>query len=183
MKKMRHSSHGLRIALLAGASVVALAAGAPSAGAADMNKPNLTKAPPAAVVKERFTWWIEGGAFNPSGDSFSLGAALSNIRPQWGGEGAAGFDWQPGWGPWHLSGQFRYGSAQKTKSFSGSTTLVGPAGGTTVFLASNNDKIRDDHWLVDFAVGRDLGLGDANAQWKLGLRVADLRASDRQRAL
>jgi len=41
---------------------------------------------------------------------------------------------------------------------------------------SNNEKIRDDHWLVDFAVGRDFGLGNSNAQWKIGLRVADLRA-------
>src|SRR5262249_51420783 len=48
MNKMHHSSHGLRIALLAGASVVALVAAAPSAGAADLSKPTLTKAPPPA---------------------------------------------------------------------------------------------------------------------------------------
>jgi len=48
---MRHS-HGLRIALLAGGSVVALAAAAPSAGAADMNKPMPMKAPPAPVAKK-----------------------------------------------------------------------------------------------------------------------------------
>jgi len=96
---MQHSSHSLRIALLAGASVVALVAAAPSAGAADMNKPTLTKAPPLApAAKERWAWWIEGGAFNPSGDDFSLGARVSNIRPKWGWEAAAGFDWMPGWG-------------------------------------------------------------------------------------
>jgi hypothetical protein len=81
-----------------------------------------------------------------------------------------------GWGPWHLSGQFRYGTAQKTKAFNGSTTLIVPAGTTLIATTSNNEKIRDDHWLVDFAVGRDFGLGNGNAQWKLGLRVADLRA-------
>lgn len=89
----------------------------------------------------------------------------------------------PSWGTWHLSGQFRYGSAQKTQAFhagiggGASTTLITPGGGTTLITtASNNEKIRDDHWLVDFAVGRDFGLGNANAQWKLGLRVADLRS-------
>ena len=30
--------------------------------------------------------------------------------------------------------------------------------------------------MVDFAIGRDFGLGNANAQWKLRLRVVDLRA-------
>ena len=173
---MRHS-HGLRIALLAGASVVALAAAAPSAGAADMNKPMPMKAPPAPVAKNTWTWWIEGGAFNTAGDAFSIGPVISNIKPKWGWEGAAGFDWLPGWGPWHLIGQFRYGTAQRTQSFHGSTTLIVPTGTTLVAIASNNEKIRDDHWLVDFAVGRDLGLGNgSNAQWKLGLRVADLRA-------
>jgi len=176
---MRHSSQGLRIALLAGASFVALAAAAPSAGAAD-----LSKAPPLLVLKERWSWWIEGGAFNAgsgNSDDFSLGPRETNIRPQWGWEGAVGFDWSPqGWGPYHLSGQFRYGSAQKTKTFAGSTTIVvpPPAGTTLIFLASNNEKIRDDHWLVDFAVGRDFGLGNFGngiAQWKFGVRVADLR--------
>jgi hypothetical protein len=178
MKKMRHSNHGLRIALLAGASVVALAAVAPSAGAADMNKTMPMKAPPAPAPKETWSWWIEGGAMNVAGDAFSIGPVISNIKPKWGWEGAAGFDWVPqGWGPWHLSGQFRYGTAQRTQAFHGSTTLIVPTGTTLIAIASNNEKIRDDHWLVDFAVGRDLGLGNgSNAQWKLGLRVADLRA-------
>jgi len=65
---MRHSSRGLRLTLLAGASVVALAAAAPSAGAADLNKPTLTKAPPPIpVAKDTWTWWIEGGAFDTNG--------------------------------------------------------------------------------------------------------------------
>ena len=175
---MRHSNHGLRLALLAGASGVALAAAAPSAGAADMNKPMPMKAPPAPAPKETWSWWIEGGAINAAGNAFSIGPVISNIKPKWGWEGAAGFDWVPqGWGPWHLSGQFRYGTAQRTQAFHGSTTLIVPTGTTLIAIASNNEKIRDDHWLVDFAVGRDLGLGNgSNAQWKIGLRVADLRA-------
>lgn len=43
---------------------------------------------------------------------------------------------------------------------------------------SGNSKIKDDHWLVDFNVGRDFGLGNGNnAQWTLGVRVADLRST------
>jgi hypothetical protein len=109
MKKMRHSSHGLRISLLAGASVVALAVAAPSAGAADLNKPVPMKASPALpVAKDTWTWWIEGGAFHTDGGNVGLPA----FKPDWGGEGAVGFDWQP-FAPMHVVGQFRYGTASK----------------------------------------------------------------------
>jgi len=73
----------------------------------------------------------------------------------------------------------RFSATQAFKAGFGapSTTIITPAGGTTLVVAkSNNEKIRDDHWLVDFAVGRDFGLGNSNAQWKIGLRVPDLRA-------
>lgn len=36
--------------------------------------------------------------------------------------------------------------------------------------------MKEDHWLLDFAVGRDFGLGASKAQWTVGVRVADLRA-------
>src|SRR5690348_15471175 len=116
MKKMRHSSHsnGLRIALLAGASVVALAVAAPSAGAADLSKPTLTKAPPPApVAKDTWTWWIEGGAFNTTGGDFLPNVPGLVTKPHWGPEGAIGFDWQP-FAPMHVVGQFRYGTAEKS---------------------------------------------------------------------
>jgi hypothetical protein len=47
-------------------------------------------------------------------------------------------------------------------------------GGTTVNI-NGNQKLREDHWLIDFGVGRDFGLG-SNAIWTLGVRVADLRS-------
>jgi hypothetical protein len=77
------------IALLAGASVVALAA------AADLNKkPMPMKASPALpVAKDTWTWWIEGGAVNANNNSLNLG--VGGIKPGWGPEGAIGFDWQP----------------------------------------------------------------------------------------
>jgi hypothetical protein len=47
-------------------------------------------------------------------------------------------------------------------------------GGTTVNI-NGNQKLREDHWLIDFGVGRDFVLG-SNAIWTLGVRVADLRS-------
>src|SRR5690242_17472039 len=108
MNKMRQNSRGLRLTLLAGASVVALVAAGPNARAADMAAPMAKKAPPppAAIVKERWTWWIEGGAFNSAGDDINFAGPLG-LKPHWGGEGAVGFDWQPmTFQSWHLSGQF-----------------------------------------------------------------------------
>src|SRR5438477_2731251 len=174
MKKMRHSSHsnGLRIALLAGASVVALAAATPSASAADLSKPNLTKAPPPApVAKDTWTWWIEGGVTNFSGGEINPGAPGFGNKAKWGPEGAIGFDWQP-FAPMHVVGQFRYGAAEKSRpvSFSGTN------GAGTSVSGSGTQKLREDHWLVDFGIGRDFGLGNSHAMWTLGVRFADLRA-------
>lgn len=79
----RHQSRGLRLTLLAGVSVVALAAGAPNVSAADMAAPMAKKAPPptpAAVVKERWSWWLEGGAINPAGDPATVGLSFFGPR-------------------------------------------------------------------------------------------------------
>jgi Legionella pneumophila major outer membrane protein precursor len=98
------------------------------------------------------------------------------LKPNWGGEGAVGFDWQAAaWAPWHFSGQFRYGAATKAKNFAVSAS--GSVGGTSFSgTATGNESLREDHWLVDFAVGRDFGVGASNAQWQLGVHVAELRA-------
>jgi hypothetical protein len=96
------------------------------------------------------------------------------MKPNWGGEGAVGFDWR--FAPvWHFSGQFRYGSATRSRNFA--THIAGTVG-TSPFsvTAVGNENLRDDHWLVDFAVGRDFGLGNSNAQWTFGFRIADLRS-------
>ncbi|HTE77018.1 MAG TPA: Lpg1974 family pore-forming outer membrane protein [Xanthobacteraceae bacterium] len=172
MNKMRHSSRGLRLTLLAGASVVALAAAAPNAVAADLSKPNLTKAPPPApVAKDTWTWWIEGGAFNTAGDDFNKGVPGVGIKPKWGPEGAVGFDWRP-FSPMHVVGQFRYGSATRSKPLN----FTAASGGGTVVTTTGSQNLREDHWLVDFGIGRDFGLGNSHAMWTLGVRVADLRA-------
>lgn len=41
---------------------------------------------------------------------------------------------------------------------------------------NESQNLREDHWLVDFGVGRDFGLGDTHAMWTLGVRVVDLRS-------
>jgi len=148
--------------------VVALAAAGPSAGAAALNKPTLTKAPPIApIAKDTWTWWIEGGAFHSDGGNFSQFPAF---KPDWGGEGAVGFDWQP-FAPMHVVGQFRYGQASKSGPTS-STFISGP---TTIFN-TGTQNLKEDHWLIDFGIGRDFGLGNTHAMWTLGVRVVDLRA-------
>jgi hypothetical protein len=68
--------------------------------------------------------------------------------------------------------QFRYGSAQKSQGLN--KALSGVISSTSFSASvSGNSKIKDDHWLVDFNVGRDFGVGNGNnAQWTLGVRVA-----------
>ncbi len=151
--------------------------------AADLSAPPavVRKAPPA-IAKDTWSWWIEGGAFTTGGigsGGAPFGVQGLGIKPNWGGEGAIGFDWQgTAFAPWHLSAQFRYGTAQKSRklntAFSGTTTTNGIGFTGT---ATANETLREDHWLVDFNVGRDFGLGNgSNAQWTLGVRVADLRS-------
>jgi Legionella pneumophila major outer membrane protein precursor len=71
----------------------------------------------------------------------------------------------------HVVGQFRYGSASKSQPFN-----FASAGGGTTVSAAGSQKLREDHWLVDFGIGRDFGLGNTHAMWTLGVRVADLRS-------
>jgi hypothetical protein len=72
----------------------------------------------------------------------------------------------------HVVGQFRYGAASKS---TGAHTAFTTGGGTTVHI-NGNQNLREDHWLVDFGIGRDFGLGNTHAMWTLGVRVGDLRS-------
>src|SRR5205807_2973654 len=141
MNKMRQNSRGLRLTLLAGASVAALAAGAPNAGAADMAAPMAKKAPPAVapVAKDTWTWWIEGGAFSTGGKALGVPA----FDPNWGGEGAVGFDWNA-LPQMHVVGQFRYGSASKSTTLALHNASVGGTRATVYGIQSFSDDI----WLI-----------------------------------
>ena len=69
---------------------------------------------------------------------------------------------------WHVNGQFRYGAASKTNTANGAF-----GSGPTPITLNGSQNLREDHWLVDFGIGRDFGLG-SNAMWTLGVRIADL---------
>jgi hypothetical protein len=119
---MQPSRRGFRVALLAGVSVVALAAASPDASAADMaSPPLLKKAPAPPPPQSTWSWWVEGGAFNTGGGSVGFPA----FKPNWGGEGAIGFDWQAQ--PlWHVIGQFRYGTARALRRSSPLSPVPAP---------------------------------------------------------
>jgi hypothetical protein len=102
--------------------------------------PVYKKAPsPPPAPPSTWSWWIEGGAFNTGGASLGI----PTFKPNWGGEGAVGFDWQAQ--PlWHVLGQFRYGTASKNKPLNFSNAS---AGGTTVTV-NGTQNLREDHWLT-----------------------------------
>jgi len=136
---MQSTRRGFRITLLAGVSVIALAAASPNASAADMASPPVLKKAPPPPPQSTWSWWVEGGAFNTGGGG---GVGVPAFKPNWGGEGAVGFDWQAE--PlWHVLGQFRYGSASKTKPLNFSNAS---AGGTTVSVNGTQTCGRITGW-------------------------------------
>jgi len=134
-----------------------------------------TKAPPA-TFRDRWSWWVEGGAGALAGDPGVAGLAGFDVDPKrWGWEAAIGFEYRPSMSPWIWSAQFRYGQHAKGSAFSNPiATFVGP--GTTVAIAGTNSASRKEHhWAADFMVGRDLGLGQGTQVARFGVRVAEIR--------
>jgi len=154
----------------------------PAVRAADLP----TKAPvftPKPVPQDRWSWWVEGGAFNtsdPAAGPYPFLTTPLGITPRIGWEGAIGFDYSPAaFAPYHISGQFRYGASErKGKTFPASylnTSFHFATRTTTANVAgAGSADLKQHHWLVDFAVGRDFQLGSGRAQAKLGVRVADI---------
>ena len=174
-----------RNALLASLSVAALMFASPAARGADLP----TKAPifaPKLAIQDRWTWWAEGGAIKTGDPAFGPFPFLTTpvgIRPGTGWEAAIGFDYAPAsFSPYHISGQFRYGEARrKNKSFPANVNIPSPPGfvfatrTTSVFATgAGTADIKDQHWLVDFAVGREFQLGSGQVQAKIGVRIADI---------
>jgi hypothetical protein len=171
--------------LLASASIIVLAVASSDLRAADLALP--VKAPPAPVVRDVWTWWAEGGFTGPPAGDPAVGlppiGPFANVSPGPGWEAAIGFDYAPGnLSPYHISGQFRYGENNRgLAGFSGSPFAVELVNGffhtPAVLVATGTDTIKEDHWLVDFAIGRDFALGSGNIQAKLGVRVAEITSS------
>jgi opacity protein-like surface antigen len=175
-----------RVSLLAGVSACALAIATPApARAGDRPSDPAFLARAQAVIQPKWTWWIEGGPSNLDGQGAGV-AGLNNppfaVSPaRWGWEVAGGFDWR--FDPvWRLSGQFRYGWFGKGTNSNapiavfniGTNDLVAPT--PVSFAGSNSAERREEHWLADFMVGRDLGLGETvPATVRFGVRVAEIR--------
>ena len=178
-----------RNTLFAGISVVALMFASSAARGADLPGRLPTKAPifAPALPQDRWTWWAEGGAIKAGDPAFGPFPFLTSpigITPKWGWEAAIGFDFAPVmFSPYHISGQFRYGEARrKNKTFPANVAIPSPPGfvfttrTTSVFASgAGTAEIKDQHWLVDFAVGREFQLGSGQVQAKFGVRIADIR--------
>jgi len=172
----------LKRLLLLGVSSIALAALAPAARAADLADTSL---PVAASLP--LTVFIEGGVNWAGGDRLYPNTPLPDFFSPFagaGGEVAAGLDYRIN-EAWHVSAAFRYGWNKRNKNHDAteSVTFARPPGDGTNGANSSIDAtgaregtvhVRSSHFVADFAVGRDLGIGSGQAQVKLGLRYADL---------
>jgi hypothetical protein len=167
-------------ALLAGASLIAMAVACSEVSAADLP----VKAS-AAIVKDEWSWWAEGGFTGPPAGDASIGfvaPAIASYDPGPGWEAAIGFDYRRAdWSPYHVIMQFRYGeNARGWRNFVGGPfplTLTTPlflSPTTANLIARGADHGFENHWLVDFAVGRDFALGSGGAQGTLGIRIAEI---------
>jgi len=174
-----------RVSLLAGVSACALAAASPAQTRAEVRPPDpalLARA--QAVFQPSFIWWFEGGPSYLGGNGSGI-AGLNNppfeisARP-WGLEVAGGFDWRFD-SIWRVSGQFRYGwfgkgTASNSPLAAFNITTPDLVGATTSPNGSNTAERREHHWLADFMVGRDLGIGETvPATVRFGVRVAEIR--------
>ncbi len=154
--------------------------------AGDVPPDLLFKAPSSA--RGQFSFWVEGGAVWAGGDPiynfYPNGGYLGLLNwpgffaftPNIGWDAAAGFDYRFGNSPWHVSGEVRYGqnrisssTAQGGSISEGAETLSGSAS----VVGTDNET----HWLADFTVGRDLGIGQDAMQVKGGVRFAQVTAN------
>jgi hypothetical protein len=167
-----------------------------SAYAADVPVAMFKAPPPADKGQTRV--WVEGGAIWTGGDPVdvfypSTGGYLtlfggSNLpgffgfRPKLGFEAAGGFDHRISGTPWHVSGEVRYGEGRTSGSNSTSFSLSGLGGGggglgSVAFASTATGNDKETHGLVDFAVGRDFGVGKDAVQFKAGIRLAEITAN------
>jgi opacity protein-like surface antigen len=168
----------VRVGLLAGVSALAIAAVQPKiALAADLpaRPAMVTKAPPA-TFRDRWSWWVEGGANALAGDPGVAGLIGFDVdAKQWGWEAAIGFEYRPSMSPWIWSAQFRYGQHGNGSASNNPVAVFQGNLTTPVIAGSNSANRKEHHWLADFMVGRDLGLGQGQQVAKFGVRVAEIR--------
>jgi opacity protein-like surface antigen len=173
-----------RASLLAGVSACALFAVAPvHAQPGDLpSRPALFAQAPAAV-QHKWIWWIEGGPSYLSGDTTYIpgftNPPFGVSANGWGGEVGAGVDYRFDT-VWHLSAQFRYGwYGPRYKSSNPVASFIIPTdevSATIPWPGNNTANRNEEHWLADFMIGRDLGLGQGlPVVGKFGVRIAEIR--------
>jgi hypothetical protein len=142
--------------------------------------------------------WAEGSLFMTGGGTFNVpalpgGLPAATFSPRTGIEGALGFDYR--WDrSWHFVFDIRYGrSSAATRNSSGPSTTATfttfsvplpsrpPFSGFRVNNQTDSTTARttqrESHFVADFMIGRDLGLGTFRPDLQFGLRIADLRAA------
>jgi opacity protein-like surface antigen len=188
--------HGTPSVLLrAGIAFGIVLSAATSIRAADL--PVIGKAP--APVRGEFRVFVEGGAFWTGGDpipfeggglegDFIRGPIVAvgvdpSVKPKVGWDAAIGFDYRFAGTPWHVNGQFRYGEARGSNSFSSanSFTIIDPPDPTQIISISSSTaaNLKEYHWQADFGAGYDLIAGPATMQVNFGIRIAEIKATNR----
>lgn len=167
--------------LLASASILAVALASAEAGASDLPT---TKGPPVyqpPLPTDVWTAWVLGGYSLAPGTDPAVGPIpFVGMSPGPGWIAGAGVDYMAGsWAPYHISGDFRYGQNDRAARPFGMTGFPVQIGtGSPAFVSTNGlANLSEDHWLVDFAVGRDFALGSGHVQAKLGVRVAEITST------
>jgi hypothetical protein len=143
----------------------------------------LLKAPPR-TTPDQVTLWAEGGPIITDRDAVFFGDPLPAGKLDHGTQGAAGFDVRFADTMWHVSADVRYGFAKHAGTFARNGTVVIPSNTPTFGTAPGNFKVpvtangafteREQHEFADFAIGRDVGLGNYQVQIKAGLRIAQI---------
>lgn len=130
-------------------------------------------------LNESWNWWLEGGGTSAGGSASYVGGSAPGLGYGNGAgwEAAIGFDYRLD-RLWHLSGQFRYGFnkiASKAASPVASFLVPSDTGARTVPTpGSASASRREDHWLADFMVGREMNIGLGRTQAEVGVRIASL---------
>jgi hypothetical protein len=87
-----------------------------------------------------------------------------------------GFDHRFAGSPWHISGQARFGQATGSSGPLSSTFADAIGGAAIAVTQTGRSEQTETHWLADFAIGRDLGIGLGPMQIKGGVRIAEINA-------
>ncbi len=133
----------------------------------------------------RFNVWAEGGAVWSGGDPMFGGSSTGvlsglpmafSLTPKVGWAVDTGFDYRFADSLWHVGADVQYGQSRVSNS-AGSSFGLSTMGGASIALseaATGTDN--ETHWLADFTVGRDLGVGRDAMEIKGGIRFAQLTA-------